>query len=175
MKKLVVTMTLLLAAPAWASAQDSIHQPPVQVYFAVGPIISNSRSVFSPACYGTVLQLGQTYPPSCFSSEQGGSNIVFGGEARVHQGLSAGIELAYAGPDWNIGRNGLGVGSANATYHFGNPKHPRKLEPFVTGGYSLYFGDRTYTQSGFNFGGGVNLWAAKRAALRLEVRDRAHQ
>jgi len=173
MKELIITIGLLLAVASWGLAQEAVHQSPVEAYFAVGPVLSNSRTVFTPAC-SILLPFNQIPPPYCFTTEHGGSNIAFGGEARVNQGLSAGIELAYAGPDWNIGKNGLGVGSANATYHFGNRKHPPNWEPFVTGGYSLYFGERTDFQSGFNFGGGVNFWGTKHAALRLEVRDQAH-
>ena len=175
MKNQILALALLLAAPAFGlgQEQDTVHPGPVQVYAAIGPIISNSRAVFSPACYGIVPQVNQPIPPSCYSNEHGGSNIAFGGDARLGQVLSAGIELAYAGPDWNIGKNGMGVGSANATFHFQNKKD-RSFEPFLTGGYSHYFGDRTNTQSGFNFGGGVNLWASKHAALRLEIREQGH-
>ena len=159
-----MTIAILLATPTWGSGQETAHQTPLQAYFAFG---STTWSVFSPGCYDPP-------PTSCYSTGRAGSNIAFGGEERVAQGLSAGFEVAYAGPDWTIGSNGLGVVSANATHHFGNPKRPRKLEPFVTGGYSLYFGEQTNIESGFNVGGGVNIWATKRAALRLEIREQGH-
>jgi len=50
----------------------------------------------------------------------------------------------------------------------------RRLEPCTVGGYTLYFGDRTDFHSAYNFGGGVNLWLVKHAALRLEVRDQGN-
>ena len=53
-------------------------------------------------------------------------------------------------------------------------KSRRKLEPFLTGGWSVCFGERTDFQNGFNVGGGVNIWVVKHAALRLEVRDQDH-
>ena len=89
-----------------------------------------------------------------------------GGDAFVYRGLGLGAELAYANHD-----NGRGVGSANVSYHFlRSAKY--KVEPFVTGGFSLYFGDGV--GPGLNLGGGVNLWMSKRAALRFEVRDHEH-
>ncbi len=90
----------------------------------------------------------------------------FGGDAFVYRGLGLGAELAYANHD-----NGRGVGSANVSYHFlHSAKY--KVEPFVTGGFSLYFGDGL--GPGFNLGGGVSVWMSKRAALRFEVRDHEH-
>ena len=38
----------------------------------------------------------------------------------------------------------------------------------------MYFSDRTATQSGFNAGGGVNLWMAKYLALRFDLRDQGN-
>jgi len=77
-----------------------------------------------------------------------------------------------AAPNWSFnGNNGVGVVSLDGSYHFFNKK---KIEPYVVGGYSPYYGDRTDTQNGFNIGGGMNLWVAKHAALRLEVRDQNH-
>lgn len=87
----------------------------------------------------------------------------FGGDAFAYKGLGLGAELAYANHD-----NGRGVGSANVFSHFLQSAR-YKVELFVTGGFSLYFGDGL--GPGFNFGGGVSLWMAERAALRLEVRD----
>ncbi len=46
---------------------------------------------------------------------------------------------------------------------------PLKTEPFVNGGYSLFFreghGNFAY------LGGGVNYWMARRVGLRFELRD----
>jgi hypothetical protein len=100
----------------------------------------------------------------------GGSNTGFGGEVLIHKGVGVGVELGYAAPNWSFDGNGVGVGSIDASYHFFGNRSRKRVEPFATGGYSLYFGDRTATQTGFNLGGGVNLWVIKHAALRLEVR-----
>jgi opacity protein-like surface antigen len=81
-----------------------------------------------------------------------------------------GAEAAFAGPDWDFSTgSAVGVASIDPSYHFLIKSHPR-IEPFATGGYSLYFGERTDFQSGFNLGGGVNFWVAKHVALRPEVR-----
>jgi hypothetical protein len=86
----------------------------------------------------------------------------FGGDGFVYKGLGLGAEVGYAAHD-----NGRGIGSANVSYHFLHTAN-HKVEPFVTGGYSLFFGDGV--ANGFNLGGGVNIWSSKCAALRLEVR-----
>ena len=65
----------------------------------------------------------------------------------------------------------MGVGSVDATYHFFGNKSRRRVEPFLSGGYSLYYGQRTTFQSGFNVGGGISRWVVKHAAVRLEIRD----
>jgi hypothetical protein len=114
-------------------------------------------------------------PSNINLTKVGGNNTGFGGEVLIGKGidkaLGVGVELGYAGPGWSFDGNGaVGVGSIDASYHFLGKKNRRKVEPFATGGYSLYYGQRTTTQSGYNLGGGVNLWVIKHAALRLEVR-----
>ncbi len=65
------------------------------------------------------------------------------------------------------------------------PDERNRVEPFVTGGYSLInrqdsengvpfgFTPKTWweTDNGMNFGGGVNWWFARTLGLRLELRD----
>src|SRR6266568_7060845 len=100
------------------------------------------------------------------------AHVGFGGEGFVHKGLGAGVELGYLGEWSDFSGNGLGVGSADLSYHFRpSPQHP-KVEPFVSGGYTLFF-LHGHT-SGVNFGGGINIWLKEHAALRLEVRDDAY-
>ncbi len=171
MKKLISTTALLLLIPAWAPAQNADDPHHVQGYFFLGPIVTNSRNVFNPAYLGVVFPPGEPMPADLFTHERGGATAGFGGEVLVYRGLGVGAEVEYAGPDWSFGRNGMGVGSVDASYHF---LGKGRVEPFAVGGYSLYFGDRTATQSGFNVGGGVNLWFAKHAALRLEVRGQGN-
>jgi len=178
MKRLIATATLLAIMPALASAQNA-DQPShgrAQAYVFIAPIVSNTRYVVNPAYYGVVFHPGDPLPADFYSSrERGGVNAGFGGEVFVHKGLGVGVEFGYAGPDWGFGTgDAVGVGSANASYHFFGKKHRRRIEPFVTGGFSLYFGDRTAFESGFNLGGGINIWMARHVAMRLEVRDQDH-
>jgi hypothetical protein len=59
----------------------------------------------------------------------------------------------------------MGVVSANGLVPVSN----RKVSPFVTAGYTLFF--RDFTVNGFNFGGGTNYWFSESKGLRFEVRD----
>jgi hypothetical protein len=99
------------------------------------------------------------------SNGGGGSFLHFGGggEALV-KNVGLGGEIGYATP-WSSFADGLGIMSLNGSYNFGN----RRVTPFATGGYSLFF--RSGTASGFNFGGGINYWLTNRTGLRFEVRD----
>jgi len=168
MKTLMLGGALLLMAPAlvWAG-NDPIQG---QFYFFTAPIVSNTQYYFnpqaSPACYAVLKP-----PENCYLTAVGGTNTGFGGEVLVRKGVGVGIELGYAGPDWSFSGNGaVGVGSANGSYHFFGKKSRRRIDPFATGGYSLYFGQRTTFKSGFDFGGGVNFWLIKHVALRSEIR-----
>ncbi len=170
MKELIFS-TILLLMPTWALAGNGDNPLQPQFYFFTAPIVSNTRYYFnffaSPACQ-TI-----TPPPTCSTTARGGNNTGFGGELLERSsGLGVGIELGYGGPNWSFNGNGaVGVGSVNFSYHFFSTHSRRRVDPFVSGGYSLYFGKRTTFQSGFNVGGGVNLWFARHAALRLEIRD----
>jgi hypothetical protein len=155
MRILIATAALLLTVPTLAQAGNadgsSVHG---QFYVFTAPIVSNTQYYWN-------------YPYTAV----GGNNTGFGGEVLVRKGVGVGVELGYAGPDWSFSGNGaIGIGSANGSYHFFGTKSRSRVDPFATGGYSLYFGQRTTFKSGFNFGGGVNIWVVKHAALRLEVR-----
>ncbi len=99
---------------------------------------------------------------------QGTFHFGGGGEALLYKGLGAGGEIGYLFP-WNAAKSGLGVVSADGSYHFLRPDINTKLDPFVVSGYTLLF--RTGSANLFNFGGGVNYWIRRRWALRLEFRD----
>lgn len=102
----------------------------------------------------------------------GGANATLhlgaGGERLVYKGLGVGGEIGYVGSMTGMG-SGFGVGSASASYQFRNATSSGKLDPFITGGYSVGF--RGEATSGFNVGGGVNYWFKERVGLRMEVRD----
>jgi hypothetical protein len=175
MKRLIGAAALFLMVPAWVSAQIADNSYRVQAYFFLAPIVSNTRYVENPIYYGVVPTPGKPLPADFLLHQRGGVNTGFGGEVFVRKGLGLGGELGYAGPDWSFsGVQAVGVASIDASYHFLGKKNRKRVGPFVTGGYSLYFGDRTAFQNGFNLGGGVNIWMAKHAALRLEVRNQDH-
>jgi opacity protein-like surface antigen len=176
MKTFIAQAALFLMVAASVSAQSADHPSQGQGYFFIAPIVSNTRyDVLNPAYYGVVFPFGQPLPADLYINEVGGVNTGFGGEIISKGGLGLGAEAGYAGPDWSFGGGGaVGVGSIDASYHFLSQKNGKRIEPFFAGGYSLYYGDRTATQNGFNIGGGLNFWVAKHAALRLEVRDHDH-
>jgi hypothetical protein len=105
-------------------------------------------------------------------------HIGAGGEGFIYKGLALGVEIGGVGP-WpgttESGINGpgfadwvVGLGSANISYHVLPKTTDRKLEPFLTAGYSLFF--RAGVSHGTNVGGGANLWLRRNVATRFEVR-----
>jgi len=100
---------------------------------------------------------------STFTLHAGG-----GGELAIWKGISAGVELGAEGQRGNYLDTLMGVASVNGYYHFFDSKTAR-FDPFVTGGYSLFF--RGGTSNLANYGGGLNYWFARHVAVRVEVRD----
>ncbi len=99
---------------------------------------------------------------------QGTYHVGAGGEGLIYKGLGAGGEIGYLAP-WDTFRGGVGVVSANGSYHFRRAERDARLVPFVTSGYTLMF--HSGSANLFNFGGGVNYWFKERWGLRLEFRD----
>ena len=109
----------------------------------------------------------------------------FGGEVHIYKGLAPGAELGASGVLGDPNQL-IGVGSADASYHFFPKKIRGKGAPFVTGGYSNFFGhhvDKGGTSfgnhkplmtQGFNLGGGVDIFAKKHLGVRFEVRYYGH-
>lgn len=100
-----------------------------------------------------------------------------GGEALVYKGLGVGGEIGAVTP-WSspgggficcLSQTTIGLTSTNFSYHVLPGSADRRLEPFVTGGYSLFFG-RPHS-SGYNVGAGLNVWVNKSVAMRVEVRE----
>lgn len=100
-------------------------------------------------------------------------HITAGGEGFFYRGFALGADLgplfpAKTQPFISRYDDLVGLGSLNLSYHL-LPKTPdRKLEPFITGGYSLFF--RAGTFDGYNIGGGTNLWLSDGVAIRVEGR-----
>lgn len=90
-----------------------------------------------------------------------------GGEAILHKIVGVGGELGAVTSTHFEGT--LGLADANGYVHFTSNRRAR-LDPFVTGGYTLMF-HSGYHANLFNFGGGVNYWFGKNLGLRLEFRD----
>ena len=90
-----------------------------------------------------------------------------GGEGVVGKGIGVGAEIGALGP-MECFRCAVGVFSPNGYFHFRRTRG-QKIDPFVTGGYTLFF--REGHGNLFNFGGGVNYWFSRRVGLRLELRD----
>ncbi len=91
-----------------------------------------------------------------------------GGEYALPKGLGVGGEISMVGFTDNYWDSLLGVGSANGYYHF-LPSRTKRLDPFATAGYSLFF--RDFHANAFNYGAGLNYWFIPRLAARVEFRD----
>jgi len=93
-----------------------------------------------------------------------------GGEYLIGGLVGVGAEIGYLAPtrDWG---EGIGVFSTNGSLHF---RRTGKVIPYVTAGYSMLFDTLDDRLNAFNVGGGVNYWFARRAGLRLELRDHIH-
>lgn len=92
----------------------------------------------------------------------GGGEYVFG------KGIGAGAELGTVAQPRYFGDSMLGVLSVNGYYHFKRGDTGR-VDPFVTGGYTLMF--RSGHANLGNVGGGFNYWFHRVMAFRVEFRD----
>jgi len=151
MKELIAIAALFLVVPAWASAGNADKPVEGQVYLFVGPIATTY--------VGPAPNWGQHI------------NTGLGGEVLFYKGLGVAAEAGYARSGSTY--QSVGIGSIDLSYHFINKKHHNQIEPFAIGGTSVYFGNGGYA-TGFNLGGGVNVWAARHLAVRFEIRDHAH-
>ncbi len=116
-------------------------------------------------------------------SSKGNIHIGAGGEGFIYKGLGIGAEIGGVCPLSTTvhlpgrpnSRYGgfcdgvVGLGSANLSYHLLPRTTDRRLEPFVTVGYSLFF--RAGLSHGYNAGGGINVWLNKHVATRFEIRN----
>jgi hypothetical protein len=152
MKKLITAAALLLMVPTLALAQNTDHQSRGLGYLFVGS-----------------------------ATNQMSMTAGFGGEGYVYKGLGIGVDLETAG--WNKSNNGnpnwIGLGSADLSYHLFAKKAKGYAAPFVTGGYSLFFGQDTDSGTGsiahgLNVGGGIDLFASKHLGVRFDVRYYGH-
>ena len=97
--------------------------------------------------------------------------VGLGGEYVIrNSGIGVGGEFSALGPTSDFSA-AVGVASLNGYYHFARTRGHR-LDPFITGGYSVLF--RSGHLNTGNFGGGVNWWFRPHIGLRLEFRDHVH-
>jgi hypothetical protein len=103
---------------------------------------------------------------SCCGESQATLHVGGGGEIKVWKGLGAGVEVGALGPTEDF-TQALGVMSANGYYHVLGSG--RRFDPFLTGGYSLFW--RSGHVNLGNVGVGVNYWFARHFGVRVEGRD----
>jgi hypothetical protein len=89
-------------------------------------------------------------------------------EVALPKGFGAGAEIGALSQLQAWGDSTVGVFSPTGYYHFLSKKDS-KLDPFVDGGYTLFFRDGHANL--FHFGGGVNYWAGRHIGARVELRD----
>ena len=77
-------------------------------------------------------------------------------------------EYGYSAPFFKEGKGYMWV-SGNGSYHLPSLGRGSNWTPFVTGGYTLRFWDKT--RSMFNFGGGVRYQLSDDLILGMELRD----
>ncbi len=107
--------------------------------------------------------------PGLVAPEGEGTIHLGGGWERFfgrHVGL--GLEGGFLGPVASLS-DGIGAFSPNLVARIRAKNNENRIEPFVTGGYSLFF--REGIANGVNLGGGVNWWFKERVGLRFEIRD----
>lgn len=147
MRKRFVGLSTLILAPALAfGTPPDEHRGQGYVYFAPGATIFEGES-------------------------EGTLHIGAGGEGFFTRHLGAGVDAGYVAPYQSF-KDGIGTFSPNFVVRFRAKDSKAKAEPFVTGGYTRFFGDGS--GNGFNFGGGLNYWFKERIGLRFEVRDNVY-
>ncbi len=150
MKKFTTAVALLLITTGMAFAQETSHHPLGLGYVFVGD-----------ATHSMGLAAG------------------FGGEITSSSGVGLGLEIGSTGftrpGDIHYNSYTIGVGSADVMYHYYDKKTKRQIiSPFVAGGYNTLFGHSSLSlgknTSGFNLGGGIDIFATKHLGVRLDAR-----
>jgi hypothetical protein len=147
MKRVLLALLLVALVPVWASAQDPDWSK------------GHGYAYFAPGLAGAQGETGMTT-----------AHIGGGGEGFFTRNLGLGAEVGYLAPFESFS-DGIGTFSPNFVARFRAKSGQNKVEPFVTGGYTLFFSSGT--ANGVNFGGGVNYWFKEHVGLRFEVRDSA--
>lgn len=141
---------MLMLPTLVAAAQNTNPAYRGQGYFTLG---------FGPGTGG--------YPSARLVKHVGG-----GGEVFLFRGVGFGGEADYA--NWGEYDEQAWIGSVDFSFHARRRAKPGQVDPFAFAGVSLVGPTQKGVGRGSpagNFGGGVNVWLAQHAALRLEVRD----
>ncbi len=145
MNRLIGPILVLVSLPLLAAAQGTDYSR------------GHGYAYFAPGFRGVVRQTGMAM-----------AHLGGGGEGFFTKNLGLGADVGYLAP-FEAFSDGIGTFSPNFVARFRAKNDENKLEPFVTGGYTLFF--RQGTDNGVNFGGGVNWWFKERVGLRFELRD----
>jgi hypothetical protein len=89
-----------------------------------------------------------------------------GGELLLGSHFGVGAEIGGMAPGKGKASETIGIFSANA---YGHLRREKSFDPFVVGGYSMFF--RDFTANGGNVGVGANYWFHENVGLLLEGRD----
>ena len=146
-------------------AATSVRRRALAGALTLAAIASPAATAHAQGAYGYVF--GAPGAISCCGESEGTLHFGGGGEFVTPIGVGVGAELGFLGT-WDGFSEGIGVFSVNGSYHFARSRG-RKLDPFVTAGYSLAF-RQGHANMG-NVGGGANIWLHPRVGLRLEFRD----
>lgn len=137
---------------------------------ALVPCLAQAQSDDYPKWHG----YGYVAPGGRVTSGSGSRVTVHfggGGERFFNRNAGMGAEVGYLRPvGGGCCNKGWGTLSPNFVARFPR-KDVKKVEPFVTAGYTRVNWVPGDDNDGFNFGAGFNWWARKRIALRIEVRD----
>jgi len=161
MRNAISTAVLFFGVSMLAVAQDVDHPYHGQGYFFL------AQALASPS-----FETGGAAPTG-LSGNSNAHQFGGGGEWLVDKGVGLGGEILSSTQSFEGASLNTWIGSINVSYHFGSSTKKRKVEPFVTGGYTFYYVSNITLphESGGNVGVGLNIWLARLIALRLEIRD----
>jgi len=136
--------------------------------FVFAPLLAAQGD--APSSFAPTRGQGYTYFAVSKAGDDIGDAMNFGtgGEGFLTKGLAAGGDVGYMFTSGRFG-NGIGLASANLSYHFREMDPDGHWVPFVTGGYTLAF--RGAAAGLVNYGGGVTYWFRPHLGVRAEFRN----
>jgi hypothetical protein len=131
-------------------------------------------AVMSSACWaqhggGYVFAGPATFTNSIYTFWEGSrAHVGVGGEAGLGQHVTLGGEVGALLGTGRYSRSAALL-SANPAVYFIPASRAPKLDPFVTGGFTVLV--RSGVEPMWNVGGGATYWFQRRLGVRFEVRD----